>query len=174
MIGGASGIGLEMSRTLAGKWSDIKTHISIFDINAAQGEKVLKSLQEAFVSTKNTSFSFHYCDVTSWESQAKAFAEVVAQQGRVDIVCANAGVAEKGAFLEPSEQPTKPNMVSCNVNFNGVLYSRSRSAPTVSAGLSGCRLTNMIHSRQLGSALYEQEPDFDTNLFEGQHHLYSF
>jgi NAD(P)-dependent dehydrogenase (short-subunit alcohol dehydrogenase family) len=132
MVGGASGIGLEISRTLARKWSGIKTHISIFDINAPQGEKVLESLQEEFVSTKNTSFSFHHCDVTSWESQAKAFAEVVAQQGRVDIVCANAGVAEKGAFLEPSEQPTKPKMLSCDVNFYGVLYSRSRSVAIVS------------------------------------------
>lgn len=114
-------------RKLAVKWPGVKTHISILDINTQQGEKVVKSLQDEFSTTTsgngNTTFSFHRCDVASWDSQAAAFADVIAAQGRIDIVFANAGVAEKGAFMEPSEEQTKPNMLSCDINFYGVLYS---------------------------------------------------
>jgi NAD(P)-dependent dehydrogenase (short-subunit alcohol dehydrogenase family) len=81
-----------------------------------------------------TSFSFHHGNVTSWESQEAVFAKVVSEQGKLDIVFANAGIAEKGAFMEYSEKPTKPNMLCCDVNFYGVLYSKysgSCSDPTL-------------------------------------------
>lgn len=113
------------------KWPDVKTHISVLDINSQQGEKVVQSLQEEFTSSTTTSFSFHRCDVASWDSQAAAFEDVVNSQGRVDIVFANAGVAEKGAFMEPSDKPTKPNMLSCDINFYGVLYSMQNISPIV-------------------------------------------
>ncbi|KAK5053847.1 hypothetical protein LTR84_001809 [Exophiala bonariae] len=123
VTGGASGIGLATVRKLAVKWPDVKTHISVLDINTQQGENIVQSLQHDFPSSNAASFSFHRCDVASWDSQATAFEDVVASQGRVDIVFANAGVAEKGAFMEPSEKPTKPNMLSCDINFYGVLYT---------------------------------------------------
>jgi NAD(P)-dependent dehydrogenase (short-subunit alcohol dehydrogenase family) len=88
----------------------------------SQAEKVLFSLREEYPSS-TTTFSFHQCNVASWENQAAAFAQVVAEHGKIDLVFGNAGVAEKGAFMEPHEPPRKLNMASCDVNFYGVLYS---------------------------------------------------
>jgi NAD(P)-dependent dehydrogenase (short-subunit alcohol dehydrogenase family) len=105
---------------LANKWPHTKTHISILDVNEVQGEQVVRNLLQDF---PGTTFSFHHGNVTSWESQRDAFAQVAAKHGRLDIVCANAGVAEKGAFLTFHDEPAKPNMLSCDINFYGVLYS---------------------------------------------------
>jgi NAD(P)-dependent dehydrogenase (short-subunit alcohol dehydrogenase family) len=63
-------------------------------------------------------------DVSNWESQAVAFENVIAQQGRVDVVFANAGITEKGSLLpEKNGKLTKPELATVNVNFIGVLYS---------------------------------------------------
>ncbi|KIW18213.1 hypothetical protein PV08_02501 [Exophiala spinifera] len=121
VTGGASGIGLANVRKLAGKWLAVKTHISILDINTQQGEQIVNSLKNEFSSSGHTTFTFHRCDVASWDSLAEAFTDIFTVQRRIDIVFANAGVAEKGAFMEPSNKPTKPNMLCCDINFYGVL-----------------------------------------------------
>ncbi|KAL4989395.1 hypothetical protein BDW68DRAFT_175925 [Aspergillus falconensis] len=116
--GGASGIGLGIIRQFA---PQPNTHITIFDINATTGATVLEQLRSEFPSS---SFSFERVDVSSWESQAAAFESVIAQQGRVDVVFANAGITEKGSLLpEKDGQLTKPELATMNVNFVGVLYS---------------------------------------------------
>jgi NAD(P)-dependent dehydrogenase (short-subunit alcohol dehydrogenase family) len=139
------------------------------DINTEQGDKVLSSLQEEFGSMKNTTFSFHHCNVASWESQAAAFADIIAAHGHIDIVHANAGVAEKGAFMEPSEKPTKPNMLSADINFYGVLYSEFAKSQPVARDLLPMHLPS-CPSRHV---LHEQEPNFNTNDIERQHYMYS-
>ncbi|KAL2830306.1 hypothetical protein BDW59DRAFT_158636 [Aspergillus cavernicola] len=118
VTGGASGIGLGITRQFA---PQPNTHITIFDINTTTGATVLDQLRTEFPST---SFSFEQCDVSSWESQAAAFENVVAQQGRVDVVFANAGITEKGSLLPEKEgKPVKPELATVNVNFVGVMYS---------------------------------------------------
>jgi NAD(P)-dependent dehydrogenase (short-subunit alcohol dehydrogenase family) len=68
--------------------------------------------------------------VSSWESQAAAFERVFAQQGRVDVVFANAGITEKGSLLpEKDGKLTKPELATINVNFVGVVYSMSSPSP---------------------------------------------
>jgi NAD(P)-dependent dehydrogenase (short-subunit alcohol dehydrogenase family) len=74
------------------------------------------------------SITFEECDVSSWESQAVAFEKIHAQQGRIDIVFANAGITEKGSLL-PSKNfdgadkgPVKPNLATLNVNLVGLIY----------------------------------------------------
>ncbi|KAL1983962.1 hypothetical protein VTN96DRAFT_9736 [Rasamsonia emersonii] len=117
VTGGASGIGLGITRSLASETS----HISILDINAAAGEQTLATLQNEF---PEASFSFHQCDVSSWESQAAAFEEVYHAQGRIDHVFANAGITEKGKLIvKDEEKPSKPELVTLNVNLVGVIYS---------------------------------------------------
>ena len=84
---------------------------------------MVEQLRSEFPSS---SFSFERVDVSSWESQAAAFENVVAQQGRVDVVFANAGITEKGSLMpEKDGKPTKPELATINVNFIGVLYSKS-------------------------------------------------
>lgn len=39
--------------------------------------------------------SFHRCDVADYDSQARAFQEVWNKYGRIDALCANAGITDK-------------------------------------------------------------------------------
>lgn len=41
------------------------------------------------------SASFHTCDVSDYDSQAKCFQEVWDIYGRLDALCANAGIVDK-------------------------------------------------------------------------------
>lgn len=71
--------------------------------------------------------SFLQCDVSSWESQADAFEKVYADQGRIDIVFANAGISKEGKLIETDraqrgEKPMKPDLGTLNVNLVGVIY----------------------------------------------------
>lgn len=66
-------------------------------------------------------------DVTNWADQVALFKFALDTYGQIDIVVANAGVAEVGEF-DPfgdikEKEPTKPIMVTPNVNVTGVLYS---------------------------------------------------
>ncbi|KAL4917707.1 hypothetical protein BDW62DRAFT_81322 [Aspergillus aurantiobrunneus] len=117
VTGGASGIGLGITRQFA---PQPNTHIAIFDINATAGATVLDQLRSEYPST---TFSFERVDVSNWENQAAAFENVIAQQGRVDIVFVNAGITEKGSLLpEKDGKLTKPELTTVDVNFVGVLY----------------------------------------------------
>ncbi|GAD91625.1 short chain dehydrogenase/reductase [Paecilomyces variotii No. 5] len=123
ITGGASGIGLGITRHFA---PDPNTHVSIFDINASTGSEVLSALRTEFPS--GASLSFVQCDVSSWESQADAFEKVYAGQGRIDVVFANAGISKEAQLIETDrakkgEKPTKPDLMTLNVNLVGCLYS---------------------------------------------------
>jgi NAD(P)-dependent dehydrogenase (short-subunit alcohol dehydrogenase family) len=39
--------------------------------------------------------SYHYCDVADYDSQATCFQEVWDKYGRIDALCANAGIVDK-------------------------------------------------------------------------------
>ena len=66
------------------------------------------------------------CDVTSWESHLELFQTTMSEYGRVDIVIANAGIAERGRFslTSRSDDPEKPPLDTLKVNLIGVLYSK--------------------------------------------------
>jgi NAD(P)-dependent dehydrogenase (short-subunit alcohol dehydrogenase family) len=119
-LGGASGIGLGITRHFI---TQLGTHITILDVNITSGAQVLQQLQTEFPSA---SVSFEQCDVSSWESQAAAFEKIYAQQGRVDIVFANAGISKEGNLLpaKGDAAPVKPNLTTMNVNLVGVIYSK--------------------------------------------------
>lgn len=42
--------------------------------------------------------SFHHCDVADYDSQAKTFQEVWDKYGRLDALCANAGIVDKSSI----------------------------------------------------------------------------
>lgn len=96
--------------------------MSILDINTIAGAKVLEQLRKDFPSA---TFSFYNCDVSSWESQASIFEQIYSEQGRIDIVFANAGVTEKGKIINKGEEkPSKPNLSTVNINLFGALYCK--------------------------------------------------
>lgn len=119
--GGASGIGLAIVQYLAQARKHAVAHIAILDINPMTGQEVLKSLEGEYL---NVTFSFHVCDVTSWEVQAEVFEAVYAKQGRIDLVCANAGIAETGfLFQTTGDKPVKPDLKTLDVDLTGAMYS---------------------------------------------------
>ncbi|KAM7221555.1 15-hydroxyprostaglandin dehydrogenase [Rhypophila decipiens] len=130
ITGGASGIGLAMARYLA---SQGKGHrICILDIDPL-GEKIAAEIEAEFSNTSlhhSVHVTFKRCDVSSWDDQARVFKEVFDEQGRVDIVMANAGVSEQGrsTMVDLSDddddgEPNKPRLKVLEVNLMGVIYS---------------------------------------------------
>ncbi|KAE8167334.1 hypothetical protein BDV40DRAFT_295918 [Aspergillus tamarii] len=151
VTGGASGIGLGITRHFI---SQPETHITILDINPKTGAQ---TLQELRAEHPLASVSFEECDVSSWESQTAVFEKVYAEQGRIDIVFANAGITEKGSLLpakhDGNEGPPKPNLATLNVNLVGAIYTvhlaihymykNATSDPTASSnGLIVCTASN--------------------------------
>ncbi|PKX96034.1 putative short chain dehydrogenase/reductase, partial [Aspergillus novofumigatus IBT 16806] len=96
------------------------THITILDIT--DGTAILNQLRTEHPSA---SLSFSQCDVSSWESQAAAFENVLAAQGHIDIVFANAGITQKGNLLANihDAKPSKPELRTLDVNLVGVIYT---------------------------------------------------
>ncbi|KAK4216315.1 15-hydroxyprostaglandin dehydrogenase [Rhypophila decipiens] len=138
ITGGASGIGLAMARYFA---SQGKGHrICILDIDPL-GEKIAAEIEAEFSNVSPSSshpggsdrvhVTLKKCDVSSWEDQARVFKEVFGEQGRVDIVMANAGVSEQGMSTmvdlndddDDYGEPSKPKLKVLEVNLLGVVYS---------------------------------------------------
>ncbi|KAJ5946107.1 hypothetical protein N7454_002946 [Penicillium verhagenii] len=123
VTGGASGIGLGITKHfIQDPSANTTTHVTILDINPTTGAQTLEQLRAEFPSA---SVSFEECDVSSWESQAAVFEKVFHQQGRIDMVFANAGITERGSLLpsKDGQGPVKPNLGTLNVNLVGTIYS---------------------------------------------------
>ncbi|KAK5106309.1 hypothetical protein LTS08_000427 [Lithohypha guttulata] len=123
ITGGASGIGLAITRHFAQQHHDI----AVLDINSTTGPSIIASVQ---ADHPQSTLTFKHCNVASWEEQARVFKEVYEQHGRrMDIVMANAGVSDRGENNitvlegEDEEGPSQPNLVTVNVNFVGCLYT---------------------------------------------------
>lgn len=117
--GGASGIGLAMSQYFASEGYDV----AIFDVDAKAGNDVVSQLASSHPQMRVT---FKLCDVSSWQSQAENFKQVHSEFGRIDVVCANAGISEKGTSALgniESDEPVEPNLKIMDVNLSGVIYS---------------------------------------------------
>lgn len=116
--GGASGIGLAITRHFASEGNQV----AILDLDVDAAAKVLASLKSDFPAARIT---FKQCDVSSWESQYAAFEEVYNQYGNIDIVIANAGITENGKLIDFEEEtPSAPNLITLNVNLIGVLFCK--------------------------------------------------
>ncbi|KAJ4414930.1 hypothetical protein N0V82_007643 [Gnomoniopsis sp. IMI 355080] len=117
--GGASGIGLAMSQHFASEGYDV----AIFDVDVKAGKDIVSQLASEHPQMRVV---FKLCDVSSWQSQAQNFKEVHGEFGRIDVVCANAGISEKGTSALASietDEPVEPNLKTMDVNLSGVIYS---------------------------------------------------
>lgn len=102
--------------------------------------------------------SFVQCDVSSWESQADAFEKVYVDQGRIDIVFANAGISKEGKLIETDraqrgEKPMKPDLGTLNVNLVGVIY---------------CQYFHLSLLIWVECVVIDGKADFDTQLRNSQ------
>ena len=120
VTGGASGIGLALTRHFASEGHQI----AVLDINAQTGAKVVTDVASEFPAA---ALSFKTCDVSSWEHQASVFEEVYKEHGnRLDVVMANAGISEQGSSSLASideATPSKPQLRVLEVNLLGTIYS---------------------------------------------------
>lgn len=104
--------------TIVRYFAPLGCRIAVLDINAG-GSEVVKQLSGEF---PQSSFLFKQCDVSSWKSQADAFADVYQQHGRIDVVMANAGITQSVPLLPVEDEPSEPNLKTLNVNLVGVIY----------------------------------------------------
>lgn len=125
VTGGASGLGAVMAQHFAREGYNV----AILDVNAAMGEQVLAAAASPSTQQKTTgAVVFRTCDVSSWADQADNFRAVYHEFGRIDVVCANAGISEGGASAlaqVETEEPAEPNLKVLDVNLTGVIYCKS-------------------------------------------------
>ena len=121
VTGGASGIGLALTRHFASQGHQI----AVLDINARIGAEVVAGVASEYPAATLT---FKTCDVSSWDQQASVFEEVFKEHGdRIDVVMANAGISEQGSSSLAGideDKPSKPQLKVLDVNLLGTVYSK--------------------------------------------------
>ncbi|OAL45662.1 15-hydroxyprostaglandin dehydrogenase [Pyrenochaeta sp. DS3sAY3a] len=113
VTGGASGIGLGAVHLFAEQGA----HVCMVDVSQ-QVSEVDKTLASEY---PQASFSFHKANVADWDQLAEIFEKVYDEQGRIDIVFANAGISREISFILDEEKPSKPQLPTLEVNLIGVL-----------------------------------------------------
>lgn len=115
VTGGASGIGLAISRLFAGQGA----HVSVLDVNA-DGANIVQEMSSEF---PNASVTFKRADISKWDELASAFEQIYQEQGRIDVVMANAGISREGKLIVDEEKPSKPTLTTLDVNLTGTIYT---------------------------------------------------
>jgi len=94
ITGGASGIGLAISRTFARQGA----HVHILELNAESGQNAVAELE-----SEGLSVTSHVVDV-SVQNDVVAVINKIAESGKIDILVNNAGIAHIGKAHTTSEQ----------------------------------------------------------------------
>jgi 3-oxoacyl-[acyl-carrier protein] reductase len=95
VTGGATGIGLAVSRALAARGAAV----AIFARNEARAEEAA-----AAIRTAGGKAQAHAADITESTSVDAAFGKALEQLGRVDILVNNAGLTRDGLFVRMSDE----------------------------------------------------------------------
>lgn len=90
ITGAASGIGLAYAQVMAANGA----RVNLIDVNPAALEEAVAGLRAGGCDVQG-----YVADVTRQETLAKAFDQIVASQGRLDVVFANAGISGGPGFL---------------------------------------------------------------------------
>lgn len=114
--GGASGIGLAITRSFAEQGA----HVTVLDVNP-DGSGIVKGLISEYPSA---SLSFTKCDISNWSELAAAFKDTYQSQGRIDVVMANAGISREGSLIVDEDEPSLPGLKTLEVNLIGTIYSQ--------------------------------------------------
>ena len=86
-----------------------------------QGAEIVKSLSAEYLSA---SFSFFKADISNWDELAAVFEQIYREQGRIDVVLANAGISKEPRLIMDEETPSKPALHTLDVNLVGTVYSK--------------------------------------------------
>jgi NAD(P)-dependent dehydrogenase (short-subunit alcohol dehydrogenase family) len=112
VTGAASGIGLAIAELFAKQGAAVQ----IFDLNLEQASEAARSINAMGLSGSAAGFE---CNVADEASTNKAFAAVIAANGRVDILVNNAGIGHVGDLLS-TEGEDMDRMY--NVNVKGIFH----------------------------------------------------
>ncbi|KAI6785349.1 uncharacterized protein J7T54_006991 [Emericellopsis cladophorae] len=113
VTGASSGMGEALAEALASRdWL-----VAMFDIQP----------NDTLAARLGDRASYHHCDVSDYDSQARAFTEVWDKYGRIDALCANAGIVDKSSLYilnhrNSDEIPPKPNLLTTDIDWKGVVY----------------------------------------------------
>jgi len=122
VTGAASGIGLATAMRFASEGS----RVAVLDVNRQALEKVL---------AENPAFEGGLCaDVSDPEAVSKAFAELDALMGGIDVLVANAGISVRSDFVDIT--PEQGDRVM-GVNLRGVFLCSKEAARRMLAQKSG-------------------------------------
>lgn len=123
VTGGVSGIGLAMSKHFASQGYNV----AVFDVAATEDAAAALKAIIAESGAPQERLVFTRCDVSSWQEQDEGFRAVFKAFGRIDVVCANAGISERGAgalTVIEEDEPRKPDLKIMNVNLSGVIFCK--------------------------------------------------
>ena len=70
---------------------------------------------------------YYNCNVADYMSQTKTFEQVFQKHGRLDALCANAGIVDRGSLFildkrGSDEIPSAPDLSCTDVDYKGVVY----------------------------------------------------
>ena len=133
VTGAASGLGFAMAEVLA----DCGAHVTLADVDADRLESSTSSLAERGAAVRS-----FVVDVSDEEQVRALVEEVVASEGGLDVVFANAGIAsvpgfavEGGQLLETVERADWEKVL--RVNLDGVLFTMKHAAAVMKRQGSG-------------------------------------
>lgn len=115
VTGGARGLGLAMSQTLAAAGA----HVTVLD----NSEENINSAREELAGITG-GVSAHQLDVSDPDAVDDVFGRIVAEQGRIDILVNNAGTVRRKQLVEHTNEDWRLQMA---VNLDGTFYC-SRAA----------------------------------------------
>jgi NAD(P)-dependent dehydrogenase (short-subunit alcohol dehydrogenase family) len=110
-----SGMGAALSKTLIA----LGWRVACVDIQSGPGT--------LFTGSLGPNAAFFQADVSSYSSQAAMFTAVWEQWGRIDALCANAGIADRSSLYILSHRdvdsiPPEPDLSCTDVDYKGVIY----------------------------------------------------
>ncbi|KPI41537.1 Tropinone -like 1 [Cyphellophora attinorum] len=112
LTGGSTGIG----RAAVELFHSYGAKVMFGDVNDELGKGLATQL--------GSSVEYRHCNATSYADQLALFAEAEKAFGKVDVVCANAGVGVHADIFAPdADWQTEPSMIEIDVNLKGVLFS---------------------------------------------------
>ncbi|KAF2418940.1 NAD(P)-binding protein [Tothia fuscella] len=113
VTGASSGMGQALARELVQRgWK-----VALADVQP--NEALSKELGE--------NAAYFKCDVSDYDSQAATFQGTWDKWGKIDALCANAGIVDRSSIYilehrDSDKIPPKPNLATTDVDFKGVVY----------------------------------------------------
>ncbi|KAE8383614.1 hypothetical protein BDV26DRAFT_287442 [Aspergillus bertholletiae] len=117
VTGATSGIGADIARDLYSRGWKV----------ACVGRRIQAGVD--IVQSLGDNARFFQADVSDYQSQAAIFKKVFKLWGRIDVLCANAGVGDQSSLYLLNQHdngvediPAEPDLSCTDINFKGVVY----------------------------------------------------